>query len=653
MKFLIVGFAIFCLIGEAIGQEDTTQTVNRSLSAVDVRRISVRRLAFAIPELTAEALREINAGDAGELMRYIPGAVIKSYGGLGGFKTVSSRGMSSQDNAIVVDGFERNGVQTGQVNLAQIETDQLLSVEKYDPEYSVLYVPVSTTVKGNAVLFTTLIDGYSSDTLHLSATLKYGSYNTYEANGSGIVAKKKQAFTFFGKYRSSDGDYPYSFQNGQLKENAVRSNNDYRDAYLNLGYRYRLEKHQLQVRYRYMNYDQGVPGAVILYNNSADERLNGDEHRVELDFRKFSIYRIYAMMSRNVLTYADPNYYGDKGLTANYMNDQAVVGYTQRLIWKTPHALFFGVETKLNNLQSDRYFVESPLRSSNIALLSYTYQANKWHVKLNLSEQYYYDEIGDSTAQRWGFTPTVSFQRMESKRGFTWLAYYKRSLRMPTFNELYYGGIGNTALKPEEADQLSASMIWRNNEKKKWSVYLRPSVYSNLVKNKINAIPTKNLFVWSMQNIGQVWMYGADLDFTIEKPLRNVNDMVGLKLVYNWLRCLDITDKQSPSYMDQIAYIPEHSVSADVFAKWKNWRMRIMNTIVSHRYALNENINANLVEGFWITDFSIGRKIDMPGYNQLFIQLNANNIFNSSYAYVRNYIMPGRNFQITLRYVYK
>lgn len=654
MRILVVGLVLFCLTGNASGQSDTTEMLKKVLSAVNVRSIPVRQLSFAVPQLSTDVLRVINAADAGELMRYLPGIVLRSYGGLGGLKTVSSRGMSSQDNSIVVDGFERNGAQTGQVNLAQIETEQLMSVEKYDPEYSILYIPVSTTVKGNAILFNTLISQYESDTIHISATAKYGSYNTREVNASGMMAGKSQAFSFFGKYRSSDGDYPYSFQNGLLKEKSVRFNNDYQDGYINLGYRYRMETSQLQVRYRYMNYDQGVPGAVILYNNSANERLEGDDHRVELDYRKFSKYRIYAMLSANSLTYTDPNYYGDtSGLTANYMNNEAVLGYTQRLIWKNPHALFIGVETKLNNLQSDRYFVADPLRSSNVALLSYTYQARYWHVRLNLSEQYYYDRIGDSTAQRWGFTPTLSFQRMESEKGITWTAYYKRSLRMPTFNELYYGGIGNTELKPEEADQLSTSMIWRSKQDGKWNIYFRPSIYTNLVKNKINAIPTKNLFVWSMQNVGKVWMYGADVDVTIEKPLKKEGNHMGLKVVYNWIKCLDITDRTSPTYLNQIAYIPEHSVSGDVYLTIRNWKFRIMNTILSHRYALNENIDANLVEGFWITDLSIGRRIKLSRNSQLTIQANANNIFNASYAFVRNYIMPGRNFQITLRYAYK
>ena len=55
--------------------------------------------------LSAEVLRAINASDVGDLMRYVPGVNLKSYGGLGGMKTISSRGLSSQDNAIVVDGF--------------------------------------------------------------------------------------------------------------------------------------------------------------------------------------------------------------------------------------------------------------------------------------------------------------------------------------------------------------------------------------------------------------------------------------------------------------------------------------------------------------------------------------------------------------------
>src|SRR5690606_8007275 len=93
--------------------------------SVSILPLSIYHVFSYRSSLNTEQLRAINANDAGELMRYIPGINLKSYGGLGGMKTISSRGLSSQDNAIVVDGFLRSNAQSGVQNLALLETDQL------------------------------------------------------------------------------------------------------------------------------------------------------------------------------------------------------------------------------------------------------------------------------------------------------------------------------------------------------------------------------------------------------------------------------------------------------------------------------------------------------------------------------------------------
>ncbi|TNE98278.1 MAG: Plug domain-containing protein, partial [Bacteroidetes bacterium] len=157
MKYSLQIF--FLLIGSfySWSQEDTVELKVQDLQKISIYNTIIRMSPFYIFDLDKAKIRDLNAQDAGELMRYVPGLVIKSYGGLGGMKTVSSRGLSSQDNSIVVDGFERNGMQTGQVNLAQIETDQLIAVRRLDPEFHSVYVPVSAMVKGDIVELISLL----------------------------------------------------------------------------------------------------------------------------------------------------------------------------------------------------------------------------------------------------------------------------------------------------------------------------------------------------------------------------------------------------------------------------------------------------------------------------------------------------------------
>src|SRR5690606_9009599 len=113
------------------------------------------------------------------------------------------------------------------------------------------------------------------------------------------------------------------------------------------------------------------------------------------------------------------------------------------------------------------------------------------------------------------YTPTVAFSRQQNKKGFAFELDYKRSLRIPSFNDLYYGGIGNVNLKPETADQFLFQTFYARQKPSRLQLGFQSTQYLNLVNNKILAIPTKNLFVWSMQNVGRVLNYGADLDLNM------------------------------------------------------------------------------------------------------------------------------------------
>ena len=63
--------------------------------------------------------------DVGAILQKVSGTTLKSYGGLGGMKTISVRGLGGQHTSVVLDGFVVNNAQNGQINLATIQTDNI------------------------------------------------------------------------------------------------------------------------------------------------------------------------------------------------------------------------------------------------------------------------------------------------------------------------------------------------------------------------------------------------------------------------------------------------------------------------------------------------------------------------------------------------
>ena len=76
----------------------------------------------------------------------------------------------------------------------------------------------------------------------------------------------------------------------------------------------------------------------------------------------------------------------------------------------------------------------------------------------------------------------------------------------------------------------------------------------------------------------------------------------------------------------------------------------IANNYVSMRFALNENIDQNRVQDYLLSDLFITYSFVLKKGQKIKLQANVKNIFDSSYVYVRSFVMPGRNFLISMSY---
>src|SRR5690606_288919 len=83
--------------------------------------------------------------------------------------------------------------------------------------------------------------------------------------------------------------------------------------------------------------------------------------------------------------------------------------------------------------------------------------------------------------------------------------------RMPTFNDRYYTFVGSVDLRPEHTRQYNLGITWG----KTWSDDIKlqgtMDLYRNHIKDRITAIPTSNIFRWTMVNLGQVEIKGMDV----------------------------------------------------------------------------------------------------------------------------------------------
>lgn len=683
MKFLLY-IPFFCMFS-VFGQEEVKvlpkegRCVEDSLGNIlmlqntVVEAIALQVIRIETPRYTLlvkKELDQLQATDVGEILQKMPGANMKSYGGLGGLKTFSARSLGAQHSTITVDGFVVQNNQTGQVNLAQVQTNNLESVTFGNSDPNLFAAPVSSQIAGNFIGMSTFEMSFMSDldTLQIRSNLRMGSFGQLSGYAAAKVRVKKGFVSGFGNYRLSHGLYPYLIENGSETATLSRTNNDYQDQYVGAALGYSLKYNvRLRVNYKQSKITQGLPGAVILYNNSADERLSTGDQTLSADLRwevsDHVYFRSYVTANNNLTHYLDPSYLNSAGkIDVHYTNRVLNVGTTLFGYGKKDDVINYsltyngGLEYGLSDLHvSDSLFAQ-PVRNQISGIVGLRWRGSLFNYSGNVSSQLVseHNAAGEKGKDVFALNPHVSIETKEMRR-MDWRhrLWYKNSMRIPTFNELYYNNIGNTKLNPERAHQFNYNVSFYPVERDQMEFLVTSSIYYNRITDKIVAIPTQNLFKWSMQNVGIVRAYGAEIGVNIKKKFtKNPDFQYNLYSNYSFQRSVDITDPEHATYGHQIAYIPLHTGNVDFAFSYKGFGVGANNYAVSKRYSLNENNSVNEVPGFFITDVSLFHTFKLKTKQTLRVQFQLKNAFNESYSYIRSFVMPGRNYLISISYAF-
>ena len=649
-KFLCIFILFIC--SNLYGQFDTIQQFNEVDVLASHLFLKHKSFCLVIDRDVIDALQPIDIGD---LLRKVPGTNLRSYGGVGGLKTVSMRSLGANHSSIIVDGVPLNNSQTGQVNLGQLIVDNVEQLISSVGLNSNFLIPVSAQISGSNFMIKTMENSFSEDTLTIRANINFGSFGQLKGYTAVKFNPDKFFISAFGSRQNAQGNYSYSILNGLSELSRTRNNNNYLDYNYGVSAGAKLNKGIWKIGYRHKSIKQELPGAVILYNQTADESLETDSDRLFTDF-KWRNNRFYIRTFLNGAIekqrYFDPTYLNSQGfLDYNYNNRNlnAGVSFIKYFVkWN----FFGGVEQTISDLIVNDITFAEPLRHHSFSMVGARYNNSLFCLTGQVSGQYVNEQNnnGGVPKKRARVNPFISLKTRGFGGNSELELWYRNSFRMPSFNELYYNNIGNLNLLPEDAHQTNLGFLC-SRVNPKINLDFKSSIFFNHIKNKIVAIPTKNLFVWSIQNVGRANTFGSELQFDFKF---NITDSwkLALSTNYTYQKTIDVTDPYSPTYLDQVAYIPEHTANADVTFNFQKTGIRISSFYVSKRYALNENIISNQLDGFFLMDVSMFQTFTISSSQELKLIGNVKNILNSSYAYVRSYTMPGVNYSISLSYAF-
>lgn len=663
-----------------------TQYIDSSDFTIDEVEVTARALKkdIIIPQaLKGPELERLNALSVADALRYFSGIQIKDYGGVGGIKTINIRSMGSEQTAVYYNGVQLGNAQNGQVDLGRFSLDNMDQILLYNGQKSDIFQSAREFgAAGNIYLNTRKPYFKAGERVHTRAKMRFGSFALANPQvGVDVKLMENMALTMDAEYVYSNGKYPFRYHrvlpNGQTAYDttAIRQNGDINAIRAEIGLHHYYSNTGFWRVHAYNYWSQrGIPGAIVNNVWRNGERVEDRNTFLQAQWQEewFDRWnmRILAKYANDYTHYINQD---ERLLPSDnkYLQQEAYISIANKVQVFNWWDLSIAYDYQFNTLKrANMLLFPSDQATQHFARHSHWLSAAtamniKDYMRIQASVLMTHVQNADTKIQpvQPRVTPAVFFSfRPYPKIDLSLNAFYKHSYRYPTFNDLYYTEIGDASLRPELARQHSVEIVYsthRNNTTHMhgigYDLTLSASYYYNRVTDKIIAYPKGQQFRWTMLNLGEVKINGADIhaDVSCFLPMRFV---LRTRLNYTYQHAIDITNTNDTYYGHQIPYIPLHSGSAVVGLDWESKRgdhygLNYSFIYVGERYAQQENTIYNYVQPWYTHDLSLYGEWNIQAY-MLKANIEINNLLGQDYEVIQNYPMPKQNIRCTLTFIY-
>ena len=650
--------ATLCAI--ALSAAEPTDTLTRKLSVVTVTGRRPQQEIIPAQVLSGEELRRLNSNSIADALRYFSGVQVKDYGGVGGIKTVNIRSMGTNHTGVVYDGVDLGNAQNGQIDLGQFSLDNIEALSLYNGQKSEILQPAKDFGSAGTIYMRTRTPRFDEhETYHARGTVRTGSFDLL--NPSALFELKlteRLNVSLSAEWVNSSGKYKFRYRRvnpaGELAYDttAVRQNGDINATRIELNLNGTLRTGNWSFKAYNYNSERGVPGAIVNNVWRRGERIWDTNSFVQGRFTgyygkfttlanaKYAFYRTHYVNNDDKQVKID-NLYRQREFYISSANEYEITRW-----WKVSASYDF----VWNTLDADMYGFAKPDRYSSYLSAATALSLERFKFQASALGTFIHDRLQgqQSPGDKNVFTPAV-YASVNPLRNsdFTMRAFYKRSFRMPTFNDLYYADMGNSQLDPERVTQYNLGLVYdHSGHGLLAAARLSADVYYNKVKDKIVAYPKGQQFRWTMLNLGLVDIRGVDVSGLISlSPVRDL--LLTLRGQYTFQRAIDITNPADNYYRDQIPYIPRHSGATVFNATWHGWGLNYSWIYVGERYNQQENIRYNYTQPWYTSDVSVSKDFTLGRWS-LRVLAEINNLLSQDYDVIINYPMPKRNYRFTV-----
>lgn len=549
-----------------------------------------------------------NRGSLATLLEYQSPFSVRQ-NGYGMVASVSLRGTTAQQTAVVWNGININSQLNGQTDFSTLSAADYLSVAVRSGGGSVMYG--SSAIGGTVHLQNDVapVQGVSHQMI-----LRAGSFDTRDilyrinAGGSRISGMMSAAVT------SSENDYPRP--DGTRNQNGAFTN-----VGINGSWRYRFNKHQSLQFYNRLYTDNRQFSLIDPHETPTHYRnLNTANQLVyTASANKFTTNARIAHLAETYRFFASP-------LTEDpeSANAQTWLGRIETA-WKNQRGLWVQVSAEHNQTRASGTNIDEASRdiTSFAALVNHRI-ARRVSYEVGMRQ-----EVTTSYQSPLLFSGGVTVDLTPS---WKLRANGSRNFRIPTFNDLYWTGGGNTHLQPETSYQaeIGQEFTGKHGTLKMTAFYID-------INDMIHWVPGVGSS-WHVRNTREVTSRGVEVEWSGSWKIGIAG--VSARATYAFTR------SENGATGNQLVYVPEHRGNASISASIKRWSGWMQGVFCgethtrgdnNRRYALDPYAVVHIGMQYRISDgFRIGAQIfntgdrayqtmegrDMPlRHYQLFINL--------------------------------
>lgn len=562
----------------------------------------------------------------GNLLNTYAGATLRSYGS-GAVQTVALQGFSSSQLLVLWNGIPLNHPMLG---LTDLSLYPVLLIDELVLNSSQGSAESGGTALGGVVM----LNQYPSNESYQQVKFESGSYGLRGYNALVSTSVQNMRLNVGYTHHTSTNDFEYRdiTMNPPITRNRTNASRLLHSLVLNSRLTHNKTVHSSGIWLT--DVVAKTPGPIITPTASANQ--NDQIVRVSHKFDRIVSTKLVhsgnAYFSAHQLDYIDPNANIESLSQTQTFGMQTEGRYSQR-----PNLqLRGGIGTDIAWLNSTEYV--APHTEHYFVFMSNYWRPVERIGVLTTTRYDIYNRFKNAVSASFGINSILYKERLRAYVNVS------RNYAPPTFNDLYWPGLGNPDLVPETSLKIEAGTVI-SSENMQFDV----NAFRNQIGNGIQWLPREGSS-FRPYNIKSVLSRGVSFNGDADVSVGAV--AANLHIGYAFIRSTYLESRFSGDQAVglQVVYQPEHRIVSRLSLKYRDMAIYTSHQFTSERFATEDHSFS--LDPFQTIDIGLRHHIAIKRY-AIETSISAENITNTEYSQIRWYPMPGRTWHFSISIKHK